>query len=198
MKFFGEKALIGIKRDSGRNVRPAPIIFGVWLLSCALGESSGLIAQTQEPCKPSALERAEEAFDREEYQTAIALLQPCLPNVITNTAQKKRSHKLLALAHLAQGDSIAAEREVERLVRLEPEYKPDVERDPQNFQVLVVKVEERFRINPDGRRADGGGISKWWWIGGGALLVGGGTLTYFLLRDEPPLPEPQDLRNILK
>lgn len=197
MRFLDEGTFCRTKKNRGFCGRLAFAIVGVWLLSCQLG-SDGLNAQTQEPCKSNALERAEEAFDREEYQNAIALLQPCLPSVITNPAQKKRSHKLLALAHLAQGDSLAAEREIERLVRLEPAYQPDVERDPKIFQTIVVKIIERYKSNPNGSVDDGRGISKWWWIGGGALLVGGGTLTYFLIKNEPSLPEPQDIRNILK
>lgn len=173
--------------------------FIIVLLMFALHTHDFASAQTQEPCKPNALERAEEAFDREEYQAAIALLNPCLPNVITNTSQQKRSYKLLALAHLAEGDSIAAEREVERLVQLEPRYEPDSERDPETFRKLVVEIKQQREQAEGTATVKRKTSKKWWWLGGGALAAGGGVAAYFLFIKEPtPLPEPRDIRDGLR
>lgn len=175
------------------------VFFIAVLLMLALDARDFVSAQTQEPCKPNALERAEEAFDREEYHAAIALLKPCLPNVITNTSQQKRSYKLLALAHLAEGDSVAAEREVERLVQLEPRYEPDSERDPEAFAKLVVEIKQQREQAEQAILVKRKTSKKWWWIGGGAFVIGGSTAAYFLFIKEPTLlPEPRDIRDVLR
>ncbi len=188
MRFLDEGTFYQTSRNRRFCVRLVSAIFGVWLLSCQLG-SDGLKAQTQEPCKPNALERAEEAFDRDEHQTAIALLQPCLPNGITNTAQKKRSHKLLALSYLAQGDSVAAEREVDRLIVLDGEYQPDMERDSEIFKRIVGEIKQRQEQEEESRSSKRKASKKWWWIGGGALAVGGGAAIYIITRPDR-LPDP--------
>lgn len=189
MKSFLEETPLRKNRKWRLPIWPVQTLLGVvWLLSY-FGEESNLFAQTQEPCKPSALERAEEAFDREEYQTAIALLQPCLPNVITNTAQKKRSHKLLALAHLAQKDSLAARKEIEALVDLDRGYQPDMDRDPEIFKELILEIRQQREQAEQAGRIREKSPKKWWWIGGSALAVGGGVAIYIITRPDR-LPNP--------
>ncbi|NUO83310.1 hypothetical protein HUU05_24830 [candidate division KSB1 bacterium] len=161
----------------------------VFMLMFLLGERSFVFAQTQEPCKPNALERAEEAFDREEYQAAIALLKPCLPEVITNTSQQKRSYKLLALAHLAEGDSVAAEKEIEQLVDLDRRYQPDTERDPETFKRMVRDIKQQREQAEASGKVTRKASKKWWWIGGGVLAAGGGAALYIITRPDR-LPDP--------
>lgn len=86
-----------------------------------------------EPLTPGqAFERGRIAFDRGEYARAIELLRPQLyPDIrLDEESQVVRSHRMLAVAHLFEGQPEKARQEFLRLLELRPDYRFDPLLDP--------------------------------------------------------------------
>jgi tetratricopeptide (TPR) repeat protein len=140
-------------------------------------------AQEQSPCE-AVLERAEDQYDLREYDEALKLLQQCPAEQFLEPRQQLRAHKLEALARLQLGAESEAEKAVESLLDLRPNFSPYEQQDPAAFVELVNKIKARRAKKSD---------KKWYWIGGG--LAAGAVVAFLVFRDEglsrlPEAPDP--------
>jgi len=141
-------------------------------------------AQEQSPCA-AVLERAEDQYDLREYDEVLKLLQQCPAAQFLEPRQQLRAHKLEALARLQLGSENEAEKAVESLLDLRPNFSPDEQQDPAAFVELVNKIKAQRAKKSD---------KKWYWIGGGGL-VAGAVAAFLIFKDEglsrlPEAPDP--------
>lgn len=156
----------------------------LYLLFSILFFSIPATAQETNPCA-AVLERAEDQYDLREYDEALKLLQECPAAQFLEPRQQLRAHKLEALARLQLGAENEAEKAVESLLDLRPNFSPNERQDPASFIELVNKIKARRAKKSD---------KKWYWIGGGGL-VAGAVAAFLIFRDEglsrlPEAPDP--------
>ncbi len=97
----------------------------------------------QRPSCSESLEQARQNFDAGHLYSIPSILKPCLDNGFNRT-QKIESYLLLTRTYLLIDDPISAEDSYLKLLKLDPEYKLDPERDP----VDVVYLNEKFKTTP--------------------------------------------------
>lgn len=121
-----------------------------------------------EPLAPGeAFERGRIAFDRGEYARAIELLRPQLyPDIrFDEESQVVRSHRMLAVAHLFEGQPEKARQEFLRLLELRPDYRFDPLLDPPRIvdffneilreqEAQIAALEQRRRKAEDDARRE--------------------------------------------
>jgi Outer membrane protein beta-barrel domain len=96
------------------------------------------------------LNQASAEFDAGRFYGLPALLKNCLERGFTSE-QKFRAYYLLAQAYLILDDPIAAEDSYLKLLRINPEFKPNVKADPIDLVYLSRKFTSRPRFTPHAR-----------------------------------------------
>ncbi|MFM9840871.1 MAG: outer membrane beta-barrel protein [Cyclobacteriaceae bacterium] len=96
------------------------------------------------------LNQASAEFDAGRFYGLPALLKGCLEGGFTNE-QRFRAYYLLAQAYLILDDPIAAEDSYLKLLRINPEFKPNVKTDPIDLVYLSRKFTSRPRFTPHAR-----------------------------------------------
>ncbi|MEM6523536.1 MAG: outer membrane beta-barrel protein [Bacteroidota bacterium] len=115
-------------------------VFGItiMLLFALFGKSRG----QQSGCLET-LAKAQESFDAGRLYGISSLLKPCLDNGF-NKSQRIQAYWLLTRTYLFIDDPISAEDSYLKLLRLDPEYKIDVENDP----IDMVYLSKKFKTTP--------------------------------------------------
>lgn len=142
------------------------------LLSCA-----GLRAQ--DVCK-TALEEAEEAFDKKLFAQSVDILKTCLPEGIAGKEQRIRGYEVLALSHYNLGQDELALETLRKLRALNKEYTAGPAMD-EGFKALV-EIVRKEGIKVDTR------TPKWTWWANGAAAVASGIVIYFVFKENAPVP----------
>jgi Outer membrane protein beta-barrel domain len=93
------------------------------------------------------LNQASAEFDAGRFYGLPALLKSCLEGGFTDE-QRFRAYYLLAQAYLILDDPIAAEDSYLKLLRINPEFKPNVKTDPIDLVYLSRKFTSRPRFTP--------------------------------------------------
>ncbi|MTI21135.1 PorT family protein [Fulvivirga sp. RKSG066] len=114
------------------------LIFCLLCISCLSYNE----VHAQESCS-AILTNATESFDRGHLYGIPSILKPCLDGGFSKS-QKIQAYWLLTRTYLLIDDPISAEDSYIKLLRLDPEYKIDKERDP----VDVVYLSEKFTTTP--------------------------------------------------
>lgn len=115
--------------------------------------SPSVLAQAPASCEP-LLSTAEERYIQREFAEAEALVRACLAQPERLDAESVASYRLLALIALRQEDLRSAERAVQQLLAVVPDYGPDPVQDPPAYVDLVSVVKERFENAPPPAQAD--------------------------------------------
>jgi hypothetical protein len=89
------------------------------------------------------LEEARRNFDAGHLYIIPSILKPCLDNGF-NRSQKIEAYLILTRTYLLIDDPISAEDNYLKLLKLDPEYKIDPERDP----VDIIYLNEKFKTTP--------------------------------------------------
>ena len=104
------------------------------LLAAAAGAGICVTTAGAQTLCASALERATVAYDEARFDSAVAILEPC---VETLGAQRWQGYRLLALAHVFADRPADADAAVHRMLELNPRYVADDERDPIELRRIV-------------------------------------------------------------
>lgn len=105
------------------------------------------LAQAPASCDP-LLSTAEERYVQREFAEAEALVRACLAQAERADADAIASYRLLALIALRQDDLPSAERAVQQLLSVAPDYTSDPVQDPPAYVDLVTVVAERLPADP--------------------------------------------------
>ncbi len=95
--------------------------------------------RAQEQCK-TALAAAEKEYKLRQFNEAIRLIAPCLQNSAGTAKDKAAAFKLLARIHFALGALDNAEIAIRRMLKLEPDWKPDAKLDTPSFREFAEKI----------------------------------------------------------
>ena len=130
---------------------------------------------------------ADQAYTFGRFDEAINVLDRCLDKSNATSSEQQQAYRLLALSYIGKDDSRGARRNVEALLRINPNYQPDADQDPPQFVEMVREAKRDIARaaqprEPEVEDEGGGGVSKWLLIGGGValaavaavLLAGGG------------------------
>jgi len=164
-------------------------------------------AQAQGQCDRELTE-AEAKFQVGKLNEAIAQTLSCLEKSDLDTTARTRAYKLLGRAYYAIGLLNAAKENLQKLLELIPNWRPDPEKEGRSFQMMVDEIAKEMEakkqppkpvqvdtsvVAPPTKKS---GSKKWLWIGGGALAAGT-TAAFILFRGDekapPRLPNPPDL-----
>ncbi len=106
------------------------------LLLCVAAAAPG---RPQSPCDLKLIE-AEESYEAGRFEEIPELLKPC-----TKEARRRqaRLYALLAKTYVVTDRLAEARQSVEELLRLDPDFEPDVVRDPARFLRLVSEVKRQ-------------------------------------------------------
>jgi hypothetical protein len=162
------------------------------LLAVFLG-SSPVKAQAPVNCE-TALERADDAYNRQHFREVIALLDTCASNVPVD--ERVRAYKLLASACVAENDILSATRALGNLLDLYPAFEPDSTRERWEVVTLVQTIKTRREEEKRTRMLElkKTGRKKWLLLGSVAMIGGSGVAAYLLLKSkEQRLPDPPAL-----
>ena len=116
------------------------LLAGFFLITC----SSQILAQGSE-CDPiQTLSHAESEFSAGHFYAIPSILQKCLQGQGFSREQKVRAYLLLSQVYLVIDDPIAAEDSYLKLLKAEPEYVADENKDP----IDVVYLSKKFTATP--------------------------------------------------
>ena len=129
----------------------------------------------------------------------ITRLSACLPDGITDQAEKVQAYRYLSLAHIGEDHLPEARDVVEKLLDLNENFEPDPTTDPSRFIEFVTaakNVRAEVRAQEQAKKSR---KRKLLFIGGGTLLAAGVTAAIIFatgsstprlpLPDPPPFPE---------
>jgi tetratricopeptide (TPR) repeat protein len=93
------------------------------------------------------LYKANLLYEKGKIDEAIIIAESCISDSATTTDQWQ-AYRLLSMAYLAQGDNLEARNTVEKMVELNPTYKPSKIKDPTELVKLIrsVKVIPKFTM----------------------------------------------------
>lgn len=114
------------------------------LLSCCFSQ---ILAQGDGITCEQTLNQASDEFDAGRFYGLPALMRGCIESGFTND-QKFRAYYLLAQAYLILDDPIAAEDSYLKLLRINPEFRPNEKTDPIDLVYLSRKFTSRPRFTP--------------------------------------------------
>lgn len=139
--------------------------------------------RAQDVCK-TALEEAEEAFDKKLFAQSVDILKTCLPEGIAGKEQRIRAYEVLALSHYNLGQEALARETLRVLLTLNQEYTagPAME---EGFKALVEIV--RKEIQAPAAKTDKR-APKWTWWANGAAAVASGIVIYYVFKENAPVP----------
>jgi tetratricopeptide (TPR) repeat protein len=165
------------------------------IITPLLDPSLKLIAQTQNNCEQD-IKEAETLYTLGRFDEAIEILERCKKSPGLTKEQETKIYRQLSYVYLAKEIETNAKREIERLLELVPNYKPDPVKDTPEYIKLVELVSTEKQAQqaqqPEPVEEKKGGSKKWLLIGGGVVVVAG--VAALLLIDNPP-PPPDDLGN---
>lgn len=148
-----------------------PILVLVAMASPAWAQSDACTAE---------LSQAEAAYYAAEFDRAVQLLRACLDEAAPSDAARVEVYRLLAFAHLGQGERSDARLAVESLLDVRPSFRSNPSTDRPDFVALVEDVRAsrdavaQTPSDDDGRR--------WWrWVAGTAGVAALGTAAAVLL-----------------
>jgi hypothetical protein len=128
-------------------------------------------AHAQDQCQ-TEVRQARERYLSAEFDPAVRLLRTCLEEAddLADTT-RVQMYRLLAFAHLGQGNDADARLAVESLLDIRPAYTPDPESDRPDFVRMVRDVRNRRKA-----LASSDGSDRRWvrWIVGGAVVATAG------------------------
>lgn len=104
-----------------------------------------LLAQAQESCAEK-LYQASNLYNKGQIKEAINLVIPCVES--SNPSEKWQAYHLLAMAYLANSQKAEARQSAEKMLEINPTYKPSKLKDPAELIKLLktVKVLPKFSI----------------------------------------------------
>lgn len=113
------------------------LVLVILFVACAISA-----AWSQEDCEQT-LTRATDEFNAGHFYGIASILKPCLDNGFSRE-QRQRAYLLLAQTYLLLDDPIGAEDSYLRLLRANPEFVTDRERDPME----IVYLSSKFTASP--------------------------------------------------
>jgi len=102
----------------------------------------GRVVLAQSVCA-ATLSDAQDNFDSGHLYGIPAILKPCLDKGFTD-AEKIQAYWLLSRTYLIIDDPISAEDSYLKLLKLDPEFKVDIENDP----IEIVHLSQKFKTTP--------------------------------------------------
>ncbi len=101
-----------------------------------------VMAQDVIDCSTSLVD-AETAYFNGDFDSTIALLQPCLESGEYTQNQGVRAHALLGRTQFVLGENDAATTAIQGLYRLDARYEPDPQLPP-NFSAFILEVKQQM------------------------------------------------------
>ena len=156
--------------------------FIVWILviSLLVQPSAAAFASLQENGCDAKLKEAQDKFYDGKFDETIALTKECIDKGNLTEEQKKRGYELLGQALIAKEYLDQANDAIRKLLKIVPNYTPDLERVTPTFaqQVNKIKAEEQQeqQAAAEEKPKEGGFDMKWVYIGGGVLVAGAAVL----------------------
>ena len=116
------------------------------------------------------------------FDRAIDALNHCLKEEEISDDDREQAFRVLGLCYLAKDYVDQARGSIEQLLYLVPDWKPDPQKDPQAFQMLVSDVKEEMKRRRDSSPGQAKSRKRLWLVGGivalgaavAALVAGGG------------------------
>ena len=146
---------------------------------------------SQDTCA-ELLSRAEQNYFEGRFDDTISLIKSCLTAGTHNQDELFRAYKILAQAYLAKNNSDAARTIITKMVEIDPNYNPTIEKEPPSFVELVNSVRQE---NLNTEMADQTEDNKCLWIGAAGVATVG-IITIIALsggdseEESKPLPAP--------
>lgn len=118
-----------------------------FILALILIRAVGVVtAQEQQTCE-QILNDAQAEFDAGRFYSLPAMLKKCLDGGFTKE-QKFRAYYILTQAYLVLDDPIAAEDSYLKLLKVDPEFRTNISKDPVDIYYLSKKFTSRPRFTP--------------------------------------------------
>ncbi|MBN1827485.1 MAG: hypothetical protein JW958_14635 [Candidatus Eisenbacteria bacterium] len=137
-------------------------------LLALLVAASVLYAQTE--LAVPELRRADKVYSEGNFDEAILILKDYLEKPDLAQSEQEAALRLLGLSYLGKTYRDEAREAVANLLRLVPDYQPDLENDPPTYVRLV--EETREIIAKEEKGPGEGGSRKWMYAAGGAVIAG--------------------------
>ncbi len=116
-------------------------------------------AQTAPSCERE-IQTAKEAYLNQEFRQVVTLLSDCLEQPGLPPKQAIRGYRLKSLSFFRQNSLVAARTAIERILSIDPEYRPDPVENPPSYALLVSMVrnlkDERTPPRPASNPSDAG------------------------------------------
>lgn len=142
------------------------MLVGILLLG-----SSPSDVYAQDQCQ-TEYRQARERYLSAEFDPAVRLLRTCLEEAsdLADTT-RVQMYRLLAFAHLGQGNDADARLAVESLLDIRPSFTPDPDRDRPDFVNVVEEARRRRQALSNDENSD----RRWvrWVIGGAVVATAG-------------------------
>lgn len=100
---------------------------------------------------PDELMAAEVAYEQGTFEETVYRIETCFGYGPVAPDVAVRGNRLLALAHLQQGDLRAAKQAILQLFEQAPDFRPDPVQDPPLFSALIEVILQQLPRSDDGR-----------------------------------------------
>jgi len=125
-------------------------------------------AQRDDQCQ-AEYARAQEMYLEAEFEPSIRVLRLCLDEAPLRDPIRSRFYRLLAFSYFGSGEREKAREAVVGLLRVNPDYEPDLESDRMDFVRMVEQVRrEQEQMEEDKQR----NWVKWVAAGVGVVALG--------------------------